>query len=80
MTYRDRRVALEQKSRDGLADQIGAPDDDGLGPLQRHLIGVEQLDDADRRARPQARRPLDQTPSADRREAVDVLVGGDQPR
>ena len=59
------RVALEQQERHRLADQVRPPDHDRLGSLERHLVGVEQLDHPERRARPQPGRALHEPAGAD---------------
>ena len=77
---RHRRVGAEQQLRHRLAEEVRAPDDDRLGAFELRARRVEQRHDALRRARPQ---PLDaerEPAGADRRQAVDVLVGVDHAR
>ncbi len=73
-------VALRSSSswRDRLADEVRASDDDGLGALQRDVVGVEQLDHPERRARPQPGLALGESPGAERGEPVDVLERADE--
>ena len=74
MADRDRRVALQQQHRHGLADDLAPADDDRVAPRDRDAGSIEDLDDAGGRARLQVRAPLHQLADVHRVEPVDVLV------
>ena len=80
MADRHGGIALQQQEDQGTADEQRAPDHDGLGALQRDVVGVEQLDHARRRARPQAGATLRERARALGREPVHVLARVDQRR
>ena len=68
-----RRVPLEQHEGDRLADQIAAARDDGARALQLHAGRVDEMHDAERRARTQAVASLHQARLVDGMQPVDVL-------
>jgi hypothetical protein len=76
----DGRVGGEQQRRERLADQVRAPDHDGLGAPELDVVAAQQLHHARRCARAQARPPLGQQARGDRGEAVDVLARVDDLR
>jgi hypothetical protein len=64
---------LEQQQRGGLADQHAAADHDCARAFRRDAMSVEHFEDAERRARPQARQPREQATGVLRVQAVGVL-------
>jgi hypothetical protein len=58
----------------GLADDVGAPDDDGVAALEGDVVEAQGLHDAGGRAGATGRQPEVEAPHVDRVEAVDVLV------
>jgi hypothetical protein len=75
---RDGGVRLQQELAHRLAEEIRAPDHDGLGTFELRADLVEQDHHALRGARPQALAAERQEPGGDRGQAVDVFVGVDQ--
>ena len=70
-------VGGEQQRGHRLAEQVGAPDDDGLGTLERDPGVRQQLHHTQRSAGPQPGAPEREQAGVDRGEPVDVLLGVD---
>ena len=78
MADRHRRVPLQQQHRHRLPDNLAAADHHRVRTRHRDAAPDEQLDDAGRRARHEARAPLHEPADVGRMEAVHVLVGIDR--
>jgi len=69
-------VAPLQQQRDGLADDIAAPNYHGVCAAKLHPVVVEDGENAERRAGKQPRAAHQQPPGVHRPHAVHILFGG----
>src|SRR3990167_1060165 len=73
MAHGHRRVAVDQKEREGPADEPAAADHDHFAALDRNLVDVQKVDDAFRRAWHESGPAGGKPPEIFGMEAIDVL-------
>src|SRR5215204_5212608 len=75
MANRDGRVFPQEKLRHRFADNVAAPDDDGVFARDWNIRTLQNLDNSGGRARDERFLPLRKLADIDRMKTVNVLFG-----